>query len=80
MKKIIYVIGILLLAAVIILNMLFTSYLNNEEHITIRLNSILYVACLILVGVLIFFITKKLNNYLYSEKNIKYKKEISYLL
>ena len=76
MKKIIYVIGILLLATVIILNMLFTSYLNNKEHITIRLNSILYVACLILVGVLLFFITKKLNNYLYSEKNIKYKKEI----
>ncbi len=61
LKKIIFYLGILFLAIVIIINMLFTASLDNSEHITINVNSIIYNIKLILISILIFIIMKIFN-------------------
>ena len=57
------------------LNVLFTAHLSNQEHITIRWNKIIYIIGVILLGILLFFITKKFDNYLSNEKDEKCKKK-----
>lgn len=58
LKKIIYFIGLLALAVVIVLNILFTAVLDNSEHITIQFNNLFYVLGLIGLGLFLFFATK----------------------
>lgn len=67
MKKIIYLCGILFLSIVIILNVLYTATMDTFEHITIHFNSLFYVSGLLLGGVLLFFMVKFLNHYLYND-------------
>lgn len=80
MKTIITILGMIFLTIIIILNLLFTANLDASEHITIEYNSLLYVIGIILMGVLIFFITKVINRYLYSDENSKLKKRIRKVL
>lgn len=76
MKKIILYIGIIFLATVIILNLIFTANLDVSEHITINKNSIIYILGLILTGTLIYIITKIINKYFYKEANPESNKNI----
>lgn len=76
MKKIIYICGVIFLSIVIILNLIFTAKLDNSEHIIINFNSFIYVIGLVLGGILIYFITKIGNKYLYKEKDFESKKKI----
>lgn len=73
MKKIIYIVGIIFLAIVIILNILFTANLDSGEHIKIEFNSIWYIIGLAMVGLLIYFGTTYFNKYLYKEEDSKKK-------
>lgn len=76
MKKIIYIFGILALAIVTILNLLFTANLDATEHITINFNNFIYAIGLIIVSILIFLLTKTINKYLYNDETVKTKKNI----
>ncbi len=76
MKKIILYIGIIFLAIVIILNLIFTANLDVSEHITINKNSIIYILGLILTITLIYIITKIINKYFYKEEDIESNKKI----
>ena len=72
MKKFICFIGILFLAIVVILNILFTANLDASEHITINFNSFIYVVGLILVGILIYFVTEIADKHVNKEKIRKF--------
>ena len=80
LKKIIYGLGILFLVIIIVLNIVFTADLDTSEHITIHFNSIHYVLGVIVIGGLIYFITKIIDKYLYHSTKEKSKKEIRTLL
>lgn len=69
MKKIIYFVGILYLTIIIILNLFFTANLDASEHITININSAIYFVGIILVGTLIYIITKIINIKLHKNAN-----------
>ncbi len=76
MKKFILFIGVIFLSIVIILNFLFTANLDAKEHVTILGNSLLYVALLVITGIVIFLFTKFINNYLYNGENDEVKKKV----
>lgn len=67
MKKIIHILGILFLMIVIILNLLFVANLDESEHIEIKFNSFVYIIGIILLGILIYFLSKIINEHLYNE-------------
>ena len=71
MKKFIGIIGLFFLLIVFVLNLLFTASLSSNESISIHSNSFLYIICLIFFSLFVFFITKKVNCYLYKNKSIK---------
>ena len=76
MKKIIYLLGILSLAVITIINIVFTANLDASEHIVITQNSIIYIMGLVLLGILIFMGTRKLDEYLYKNQDDERKKKI----
>ena len=80
MKKIIYFFGIIFLAAIVILNLMFTANLDMSEHITLNLNSFLYVVGLVLLGLFIFWITKLIDKHLFNDTEKKSKKELRVFL
>lgn len=71
MKKFISGMGTLFLAIVILLNVIYTANLDAGEHIKISPNSIFYVIGLLVVGVAIYWGTKKINDYLYLNSKSK---------
>lgn len=76
MRKIIYVFGILFLAIILILNLLFTAFLDSSEHITITINKLGYFWGLMLSVMIIFFITKFINQYLENNSQRKLRKTL----
>lgn len=74
MKKIIYYLGIVFLALIIGLNLIYTATLDNSEHIQINNNQLFYIFALISIGIFIFIITRIINFILDKEKNIKKRK------
>ena len=68
MKKIIYFFGVIFLSIIVLLNIIYTATLDSSEHITITLNSLIYIAGLITVGVLLYFGSKILDKYLYNNE------------
>lgn len=77
MKKIIYIIGIISLLIVTGINLIFTAKLDLSEHVIINYNNIFYIISIILVEILIYFITRKLDKKLEkSEKEKKIRKNI----
>jgi len=76
MKKIICIFGVASLSIIFILNLLFTANLNSAEHIEVSFNNFVYVFGVIFTGILIFFIIKIVNKYLYSESGDKSKKKL----
>ena len=79
MKKIIYALGILFLAIITILNIVFTANLDASETIEITQNGIIYIIGLILLGLLIFIGTKKIDEYLYKDKEKKKIRKILFI-
>ena len=80
MKKIIYFFGIVFLAIVVILNLVFTANLDAREHIAINFNSFFYVAGLVFLGLFIFLITKLIDKHLFNDTEQKSKKELRIFL
>ena len=68
MKKIIYFFGVIFLSIIILLNIIYTATLDSSEHITITFNSLIYIAGLVIVGVLLYFGSKLLDKYLYNNE------------
>lgn len=71
MKKIIYGFGIIFIAIVIIVNLVFSAKLDNSEHITIDFNSFIYIIGIIIGSMIIFEITRIINDYLCKENKKK---------
>ena len=69
LKKIIYILGILALAIITILNIVYTAKLDMGEHITINFNSIIYIIGVVVLSLIIFFVTKIIDKYLYKDEN-----------
>ncbi len=76
MKKIIQIIGIIFLSIVIILNIFYTAKLDLSEHITITTNSIIYIISVIALGIIIFSITKVINEKIYNGEDTNKKQKI----
>ena len=80
MKKIIYIFGVIFLAIIIILNLIFTTYLNPAEETIISFNSASYIIGLIAAGILMVVATKFINDKLYKDEQSKKLKIIRKIL
>lgn len=80
MKKIIYGFGILFLALIVILNVLFTAHLNEHENIAIHWNNFFYIGGIAILGGLLFLGAKKLDNYFNNKVSEGRKKKRKILL
>ena len=69
MKKLIQILGIVVLAIVVILNIVYTADMNSGEQISINFNSFIYIIGLIITAILIYFITEVINKHLYNGIN-----------
>ena len=79
MKKIIYFFGIIFLSIIIVFNLICTTYLSKYETISFTLHSVFYIAGLVIASLLLFFITKFVNDKLYAEES-NYKREVRKVL
>ena len=68
MKKIIYGVGVIFLVIIVIINILLTAHLNEHENISIHWNGFSSVLGLAILGVLLYWGTKKLDSYFCSEE------------
>ena len=68
MKKIVYLFAIILLVMIVIVNIVFTTYLDTSEQAIIQTNHLGYIIGVFLVGNLIYFITYRVNQYLYKDE------------
>ena len=69
MKKLIQILGIVALAIVVILNIVYTADMNSGEQISIKFSSFIYIIGLIITAILIYFITEVINKHLYNGIN-----------
>ena len=80
MKKIIFGLGVIFLALIIILNIIYTTQIDAGEHVTINFNSLIYILGLIVVGLAIFFVSKLIDKHLFNDTEKKSKHEIRVIL
>ena len=71
MKKIIQILGITFLAIIVILNLIFTAKLDASEHITINNNTLIYTIGIIASGIIIYMLTKKINEHIETKESKK---------
>ena len=71
MKRFFLIIGVILLAIVVILNICFTANLDASEHITISYNNIIYILGILLIGAIIYLFANWLNKFLYKDDKRK---------
>ena len=76
MKKLIQILGIIALAIVVVLNIVYTADMNSGEQISINFNNFLYIIGLIVTAVLIYWITKVINKHLYNGINEEKKRKL----
>lgn len=76
MKKLIQILGIIALAIVVVLNIVYTADMNSGEQISINFNNFLYIIGLIVTAVLIYWITKVINKHLYNGINKEKKRKL----
>ena len=76
MKKLIQILGIVVLAIVVILNIVYTADMNSGEQISINFNSFIYIIGLIITAILIYFITEVINKHLYNGINEEKKRKL----
>ena len=67
-KKVIQILGIIALAIVVILNVIYTADMNSGEQVTIKFNSFPYILGLLLMVGIIYGIAK------FADKKLKKKK------
>lgn len=75
MKKIIYFLGVVFLTVIISLNLLYTSFIDNSEHINIFYNSWYYNLAIILISIGIYYISIIIDKFI-RKKGITSKKKI----
>lgn len=80
MKKLIFGLGTIFLIIIIILNIIFTTEMDAGEHIKINFNSIIYILGLAIAGLVIFFIAKLLDKWLFNDEEKKHRKELRIIL
>lgn len=80
MKKIVYFLGILFLALIIVLNILFSTRMDTWELVTISFNNPLYVLGFILLGTAIFALAYFIDKHLYNDINPEKKKKLRKIL
>lgn len=80
MKRVVYIFGILFLALIVILNLLFTTTIDFSEHVEIKYNYWLYIICIIVMGLIIYFSCRIINKYFYNNTNVETKKKIRKIL
>lgn len=73
MKKIVYLFAIIFLVMIVIVNIVFTTYLDTSEQAIIQTNHLGYILGVLLVGILIYFITHRV---LYKDKSSDINKKI----
>ena len=61
MEKIIYILTVISLIIIILLNLLFTSCLNTEEHIEIDGNKFIYIIGILSLSLLLYFLSTYIN-------------------
>lgn len=74
MKKIIHSLGIISIAIIIVINLIFTATLDQSEKIAINTNNIIFIIGIIVFVVTLYFITKIIDKHLYKDiekKNIR---------
>ena len=76
MKKLIQILGIVALAIVVILNIVYTADMNSGEQISIKFSSFIYIIGLIITAILIYFITEVINKHLYNGINEEKKRKL----
>lgn len=74
MKKVLWFLGIVFLFVVAILNFIFTANLDASEHISIGFNSFIYIIGLVLMIAFVYFFSKIVDKYLYSDTDLEKKK------
>lgn len=76
MKRLISIIGIIIIAIIISLNVVFTARMDSSEHITINFNNPIFIIGLLSLVVLLILATYKIDKYLNKdlEKNNKLRK------
>ena len=63
-KKLIQILGIVALAIVVILNIVYTADMNSGEQISIKFSGFIYIIGLIITAILIYFITEVINTFI----------------
>lgn len=63
MKKFIYILALLFLTIIILLNILFTSYLDISEHVEVNYNNFIYDIGVIFLVLLLYFSSKYIDSY-----------------
>lgn len=76
MKKIIYLFAIVFLVIIVIINIVFTTYLDISEQAIIQTNYLGYIIGVLVGGILIYFITHRLNQYLYKDESLDINKKM----
>ena len=61
MKKLIYILTVISLIIIILLNLLFTSCLDTEEHIEIDGNKFIYIIGILSLALLLYFLSTYIN-------------------
>ena len=75
MKKIIYFLGVVFLTIIISLNLLYTSFIDNSEHINIFYNPWYYNLAILLISIGIYYISIIIDKFI-RKKGITSKKKI----
>ena len=73
LKRIIFGLGVIFLALIFILNIMYTTQIDAGEHVTINFNSLIYILGLIVVGLAIFFVSKFIDKHLFNDTEKKSK-------
>ncbi len=76
MKQVVFVIGILCLISIIIVNIIYTTYLNTSEQAIIHVNSLPYILGVIITGIFIYGITEIIDKNIHKNENIENKKKL----
>lgn len=80
MKKIIYGFAIICLVMIVILNIIYTTYLNASEQAVIHVNHLVYIIGLVITGILIYSISEIIYKYVYKDMNSEAKKRLRKIL
>ena len=82
MKKVIYILGMLFIIVILIINFIFTTTMAMSEAVNIKYNNILYIMIVMIFTSLLFWVTYKINKFMYkdnSENTFNRRKKFFYI-